>query len=186
MEQNSRTNPQYGYYVTKDSQQVFGKRGDFITSPDISQMFGELVGVWALSAYQSMGAPNKINFVELGAGQGTLIKDILRISRVHFRKFYEAMTLHFVERSPELRIKQAKEIGCNLDDSEITNWKTESGHRFLDSSSTKDGLDVRWHQLLDSVESDQPSIFLAHEFFDALPVHQFEVSHPFQPNPNPH
>ncbi|CAI7881477.1 unnamed protein product [Closterium sp. NIES-54] len=67
-----------GYYMQRD---VFGREGDFITSPEISQMFGEMVAVWAMMAWQQLGAPPRVHLVELGPGRGTLMADLLRVSR---------------------------------------------------------------------------------------------------------
>ena len=67
--------PQHGYYMARDP---FGEGGDFVTAPEISQVFGELVGVWCASAWQTMGTPGAFNLVELGPGRGTLMADILQ------------------------------------------------------------------------------------------------------------
>lgn len=69
-------NPKAGFYINRD---VFGAQGDFITSPEVSQMFGEMVGVWAMCLWEQMGQPNKINLVEFGPGRGTLMADLLRV-----------------------------------------------------------------------------------------------------------
>lgn len=70
------TNPSGGYYINKDP---FGKKGDFITSPEISQMFGELVGIWHLTEWMKQNKPSSFRFVELGPGRGTLMSDVLRV-----------------------------------------------------------------------------------------------------------
>ncbi len=71
--------PDYGYYITRDP---LGARGDFITAPEISQMFGELIGLWMTAVWKQMGAPAKIRIIELGPGRGTLMKDAMRAAQV--------------------------------------------------------------------------------------------------------
>ena len=73
------THPQYGYYVTRDP---LGAHGDFVTAPEISQMFGELIGVWMVAVWQQMGSPENVRVVELGPGRGTLMSDALRAAKV--------------------------------------------------------------------------------------------------------
>ncbi|MFN3657448.1 MAG: class I SAM-dependent methyltransferase [Pseudolabrys sp.] len=132
--------PEHGYYTTRDP---LGLRGDFITAPEISQMFGELVGLWIAATWKKMGAPEAINVVELGPGRGTLLKDALRAWQV-MPGFREAATLHLVEISPFLRAAQEK---------------------------TLQGQAVNWHGTLDEVP-DGVAIIVANEFFDALPINQ--------------
>lgn len=136
------THPQYGYYVTRAA---IGAGGDFITAPEVSQMFGELVGLWVAAAWQEMGAPDNVRLVELGPGRGTMMLDVLRAAKAA-KKFYAAIVLHLVEVSPKLQELQRQ--------------------RFA-------GLDVPmwWHPSLAEVP-DGPIIIVANEFIDALPVHQ--------------
>lgn len=134
------TDPAHGYYTTRDP---LGARGDFITAPEISQMFGELIGLWVAATWKKMDAPKKINIVELGPGRGTLMKDALRASQV-MAGFREAAAVHLVEISPALRAAQEK---------------------------TLQGYSIAWHARLDEVP-EGPAIIVANEFFDALPVHQ--------------
>ena len=134
--------PQYGYYVTRDP---FGAGGDFTTAPEVSQIFGELLGLWVLSVWRMMDEPDSINLVELGPGRGTMMRDALRAARV-LPKFRQALSVHMVEISPTLEQLQRN----SLSDSE---------------------LPLFWHRnLLDVPEG--PSIILANEYLDALPVHQ--------------
>ncbi|MGD9537497.1 MAG: class I SAM-dependent methyltransferase [Alphaproteobacteria bacterium] len=133
--------PEHGYYITRDP---FGAGGDFITAPDISQMFGELVGLWCARTHEQMGAPARLRLVELGPGRGSLMADALRAT-ARLATFRDAIELHLVETSPALRDVQRRTLG--------------------DAA-------VHWHDRLDSIP-DGPAIIIANEFFDALPVRQF-------------
>lgn len=136
------TDPAHGYYTTRDP---LGASGDFITAPEISQMFGELIGLWLAAVWTQMGSPENIRIIELGPGRGTLMKDAMRAVKV-MPKFREALVLHLVEINPALRAQQ-----------EIA----------LDPLS----LPVFWHASLSEVPAG-PAIIVANEFFDALPVNQ--------------
>ena len=92
----------HGYYMTRDP---FGVQGDFVTAPEISQMFGELVGLWAAEVWMRLGAPDKVHLVELGPGRGTLMADALRAARVS-NEFSSALQVHLVETSPVLQQMQ--------------------------------------------------------------------------------
>lgn len=154
------TNPEGGYYTTH--RDPFGVQGDFITSPEISQMFGELVGVWVLTQWMAQGGPSKFRITEYGPGRGTLMEDLLRAAR-HFKEFKSALSdVQMVEASPTLRDAQAKTLGCT----EIYDSK---------AISKKYGVPVHWNETTKDVTKDGiPEFIIAHEFFDALPVHQFE------------
>ena len=93
----------HGYYTTRDP---FGRDGDFITSPEISQVFGELIGLWAASAWHRMGQPENVRLVELGPGRGTMMLDALRAAQV-VPAFRAAIVLHLVEISPALQARPA-------------------------------------------------------------------------------
>ena len=136
--------PEHGYYTTRDP---FGVAGDFITAPEMTQIFGELIGIWCVGVHEAMGSPATFSFVELGPGRGTLMADLLRAARVAPR-FLEAAHIHLVETSPVLRRAQEKNLA---------------------------GVAPRidWLERLDDVP-DVPFILVANEFFDALPVRQFE------------
>jgi NADH dehydrogenase [ubiquinone] 1 alpha subcomplex assembly factor 7 len=136
------THPKYGYYTAHDP---FGTRGDFITAPEVSQMFGELIGLWMAAIWKQAGSPGNIHIVELGPGRGTLMKDALRAVHV-MPGFRDAITLHLVEISPVLRAQQERSLDA---------WPAP----------------ISWYQSLREVPSG-PSIVIANEFFDALPVHQ--------------
>ena len=92
------------YYRSKDP---IGQEGDFITAPEISQMFGEMIGIWAIDRWNKLGRPKKCNLVELGAGRGSLLRDLLRISRIE-KEFFEALTIYIIDINEEL-IKVQKE-----------------------------------------------------------------------------
>jgi NADH dehydrogenase [ubiquinone] 1 alpha subcomplex assembly factor 7 len=134
--------PEHGYYMKADP---LGARGDFITAPEISQMFGELIGLWCAEVWRLMGQPDPLQLIELGPGRGTLMADALRAAKV-LTGFVEAVRIHFVETSPALRERQKATLAP---------WP------------------VAWHQGIDSLP-EGPSILVANEFFDALPAHQFE------------
>ena len=134
--------PQHGYYMTRDP---LGRRGDFITAPEISQVFGELLGLWAAATWRQMGAPDKVHLVELGPGRGTMMLDAMRAVKV-VPAFREAVELHLVELSPVLRAQQQQRL-ATLD------------------------VPAAWHERFEQVP-DGPLIVLANEMFDALPVNQ--------------
>ncbi|TAK48311.1 MAG: class I SAM-dependent methyltransferase [Xanthobacteraceae bacterium] len=134
--------PEHGYYRTRDP---LGRAGDFTTAPEISQMFGELIGLWAASVWQQMGAPRTVRLVELGPGRGTMMMDALRAIRI-VPDFYQAVDVHLVDINPALRAAQ-------------------------EATLAPVKVPVSWHDSLDSVP-DGPLIVLANEFFDALPIHQ--------------
>lgn len=157
------TNPKAGYYINRD---VFGAQGDFITSPEVSQMFGEMVGVWVMCLWEQMGRPERVNLVELGPGRGTLMADLLR-GASKFKNFTESLHVHLVECSPALKTLQHKNLKCV--DEENADGDTDKR-----TVSSFVGTPVSWHATLEQVPSGSPTIIIAHEFFDALPVHQFQ------------
>jgi NADH dehydrogenase [ubiquinone] 1 alpha subcomplex assembly factor 7 len=101
------THPVHGYYMKSD---VFGKEGDFTTSPEISQMFGELLGAWCAAMWEQLGKPAKLHIVELGPGRGTLSHDMLNATKP-LNNFFKSVHLHLVEVSPHLRRMQAQKFG---------------------------------------------------------------------------
>jgi SAM-dependent MidA family methyltransferase len=136
------THREHGYYSTRSP---IGAGGDFTTAPEITQMFGELIGLWAATAWRAMGSPENVRLVELGPGRGTMILDALRAARV-MPAFRAALGLHLVEISPALeRIQRQALIATDVR--------------------------VSWHRSLEEVP-DGPLVILANEFVDALPIHQ--------------
>ena len=138
--------PRLGVYTGRDP---FGAGGDFTTAPEISQMFGELIGLWSAVVWQAMGRPDPVALVELGPGRGTLIADALRAAH-GVAPFRAAVRLHLVETSRRLRDRQGEALA-------------------------QAGLDREpvWHDTLAEVP-DGALLAVANEFFDALPVRQFQ------------
>jgi NADH dehydrogenase [ubiquinone] 1 alpha subcomplex assembly factor 7 len=135
------THPDYGYYISRDP---LGREGDFTTSPEISQMFGELIGLWAASVWRAIDQPFGLRLIEIGPGHGTMVADALRALRV-LPPLYQSLSVHLIEINPVLRAKQQA---------------TLAGIR-----------NIHWHDSLDEVP-DGPAVILANEYFDVLPVHQ--------------
>jgi len=132
--------PKLGYYMTRDP---LGIGGDFTTSPEISQMFGELLGLWCVDMWQKLGRPDPFVFAELGPGRGTLMADALRASSL-VPEFARAAQVALVEISPVLRAEQKRNVPS-------ATWYTSLGEL-----------------------PDSPILLLANEFFDALPIRQFQ------------
>lgn len=159
------TNPSSGYYMSRD---VFGKHGDFITSPEISQVFGELVAAWFMIEYQKLGNPNPLQIIELGPGRGTFIHDILRVcSRLKLIS-PDALSIHLVELSPYLSKMQAQKLCYSS-----TELEKRNDVPFYRAGETVSGSKVYWYKNIEDVPKEF-SIILAHEFFDALPIHKLQ------------
>ena len=135
--------PTMGYYMTRDP---LGLQGDFTTAPEISQMFGELIGLWAAETWVAMGAPPKLRLVELGPGRGTLMQDALRAASV-VPAFAQAIHAHMVETSPALIQVQRANLA-------------------------RSGVPVSWHGAIETIPPG-PAIVIANEFFDALPIRHY-------------
>lgn len=136
--------PAGGYYSTRPA---LGEGGDFITAPLISQMFGELLGLWAAETWHRLGAPEKVRLVEVGPGDGTLMDDALRALRLA-PDFLEACDLILIEPSAPLRKEQERRLS-NAD------------------------ISPRWLSSLNQIETDAPVILIANEVLDCMPARQF-------------
>ncbi|KAI9924960.1 hypothetical protein AWENTII_006595 [Aspergillus wentii] len=172
------TSPDGGYYTTREGGEVFGKKGDFVTSPEISQVFGELVGIWTIAEWMSQGRKRSgVQLMEVGPGKGTLMDDMLRTFR-NFKSFSSSIeAIYLVEASPTLRQMQ-KNLLCG---DAAAMEETDIGHK---STSKYFDVPVIWVEdirLLPHEEDKTPFIF-AHEFFDALPIHAFESIPPAPEN----
>jgi len=143
--------PEYGYYI---QQPAIGAHGDFITAPEISQIFGELIGIWCALVWQQMGAPEKLNLLELGPGRGTLMADALR-ALAKLPKLSSGLHIHLLETNIVLRQQQA---------SLLTDKATQLTHHIAPAS------------ICDAAaKSDTPWIVIGNEFLDALGVRQLIV-----------
>lgn len=132
--------PEHGYYHTRDP---FGAKGDFVTAPEISQMFGELLGLWLMQVWSDQGRPSRFVLAELGPGRGALMADILRVAKT-LPEFFEATEIWLVETSAKLRKKQAETLG--------------DAPKWVDTIAELPEL---------------PLFLIANEFFDALPIEQY-------------
>ncbi len=133
--------PEHGYYSRRDP---FGRAGDFITAPEISQMFGEMIGLFLAQAWLDQGRPSPFALAELGPGRGTMMADILRATRA-VPGFHDALQIHLVEASPVLRAQQSERLAPQP---------------------------VTHHHTVETLP-DLPLFLVANEFFDALPIRQF-------------
>ncbi len=133
--------PELGYYMTRDP---FGVQGDFITAPEVSQVFGELIGAWVADAWIKSGVPDPFALVEPGPGRGTLMSDLLRATK-GVQGFHEAGSIHFIEISPALKNAQSEAFR---------------------------NRPVSWHDDLETLPEDRFMVVIGNEFLDALPVRQ--------------
>ena len=141
--------PVDGYYPTRDP---LGSDGDFITAPEISQMFGEVLGLWAVQAWQDMGSPDEVHLIEMGPGRGIMMADMLRAARLA-PDFLKAVKISLIEASAALEAVQAK---------------TLSGSH----------ADIRWVKDISHVPKG-PTIIIGNEFLDCLPIRQLIQQDPF-------
>ncbi|BFZ07685.1 hypothetical protein BsWGS_10723 [Bradybaena similaris] len=164
------TNSVSGYYMHRD---VFGAAGDFITSPEISQMFGEMLGVWVVNEWMNHYSNQQMQIVELGPGRGTLADDMLRVFS-QFPDIKDKISVNLVEVSPALsRIQAVKVTGRDI--SEIDGKFTDNSEVTAEPYQqlpSKYGPMVSWYRTLADVPQGL-SCYIAHEFLDALPIHKF-------------
>ncbi|MCB1783313.1 MAG: SAM-dependent methyltransferase [Alphaproteobacteria bacterium] len=137
------THPEHGYYIKRDP---LGQGGDFTTAPEISQMFGELIGAWLADMWFKFDTPKSISLIECGPGRGTLMSDILRATR-HIGGFHDALQVHMVEAGTILREKQKQIL--------------------------KDYTFISWQESLETIDPGQgQTLIVCNEFLDALPIRQ--------------
>ncbi|KAI1212286.1 DUF185-domain-containing protein [Annulohypoxylon truncatum] len=162
-----------GYYTgaIEEGRDQFGRKGDFITSPEISQIFGELIGIWFIAEWMTQGRPQQgVELIEVGPGRGTLMDDMLRTMR-NFKDMSSSIeTVYMVEASKELRTTQ-KNLLCG-EDAVMTESKI-GWH----STCKYSGLPIVWTDSIKAIPQDpnKTPFIVAHEFFDALPIHAFQV-----------
>ncbi|MCJ1363073.1 hypothetical protein MMC16_002179 [Acarospora aff. strigata] len=165
---------------TNDRDQ-FGHKGDFITSPEISQIFGELLGIWTVTEWMAQGQSSRgIDLIELGPGRGTLMDDMLRTLRNFKALASNIKTIYLVETSPSLRETQ-KRLLCGND---AIMEETDMGIR---STSKCFDVPVVWCEDIRFVpkDTDNTPFIFAHEFFDALPIHAFQSVAPAATSDDP-
>lgn len=137
--------PEYGYYKTRDP---FGRGGDFVTAPEVSQLFGEMIGIFLVHAWQKHLQPRRaVRIAEIGPGRGTMMADILRVVSRLAPDLYEIASVHLVETSPTLSKIQAETLAAHAGK-------------------------VAWHETFDDIP-DGFLLLAANEFFDAVPIRQF-------------
>lgn len=136
--------PEHGYYNQKNP---FGAQGDFITAPDISQMFGELTALWLVQAWNAAGKPDPFCLCEIGPGRATWMQDILRTAQKAFPEFVDAAKIHLIEKSPRL---------IDIQKAALSDYTDK----------------VQWVADIDGLPS-LPTLLIANELFDALPTRQY-------------
>lgn len=136
--------PEHGYYKTREP---FGRGGDFVTAPEVSQLFGEMIGIFMVHAWQRHGEPDAVRLAEIGPGRGTMMLDMLRVIARLAPKLSENLSTHLVETSPRLQEIQRETLA-------------EHGAR------------IHWHQSFDELPAGF-TLLAANELFDAIPIRQF-------------
>jgi SAM-dependent MidA family methyltransferase len=136
--------PEYGYYRTREP---FGRAGDFVTAPEVSQLFGEMIGVFMVHAWQRHGSPTNVRLLEIGPGRGTMMSDMLRVIERLAPALYDAMSVHLIETSERLSELQQEKLASH-------------------------GAKVNWHGDFDAVPPGF-TLLAANELFDAIPIRQF-------------
>lgn len=183
--------PDHGYYATRDP---LGRAGDFVTAPEISQMFGELIGLALAQTWIDQGQPAPITLAELGPGRGTLMADALRATRT-VPGFHEALTVHLVEASPVLRAKQADLIPQAIWHSDVSTLPETP--LYLIANEFFDALPIRqftrdrngWREHMVGLDGDTLSLGLSspapldaleHRIADTKPGDVVELCHPLK------
>ncbi|XP_043282362.1 protein arginine methyltransferase NDUFAF7 homolog, mitochondrial-like isoform X1 [Venturia canescens] len=161
------THPTAGYYMNRD---VFGQHGDFITSPEISQLFGEMIGIWIVNELSKI-TEDSFQLVELGPGRGTLCKDILRVLKR--LKLIHRASIHLVEISPALSKIQSEKLCVSSKECPQAVSKKDNSVSHYREGLTEEGIKVFWYSSIKDIPK-KFSVFVAHEFFDALPIHKFQ------------
>eukprot|EP01147_Barroeca_monosierra_P007093 gene7093-430_t len=165
------THPIMGYYARNDP---FKGRGDFVTSPQLTQIFGEMVGAWSAAEWLACCKPYPVHLVELGPGTGLLMHDIVKTFTSTCKPHVPITDVHLVESNSSLSRQQFKTLGCgeqppDFDDDDI------SRERCYLSGIGINGIRFHWYRHLNNVDDIPGFAFLfANEFFDALPTHQFQ------------
>ncbi|KAK4151766.1 putative S-adenosyl-L-methionine-dependent methyltransferase-domain-containing protein [Chaetomidium leptoderma] len=162
-----------GYYTgaIEQGRDQFGLKGDFVTSPEISQVFGELCGIWFVAEWMAQGRQSQgVELIEVGPGRGTLMDDMLRTIQRFPAMANSIDAIYMVEASPELRVAQ-KNLLCG-EDAPMTESKV--GYH---SVCKYNALPIVWTETIKSIpiSSEKMPLIMAHEFFDALPIHAFEL-----------
>ncbi|KAL5118071.1 hypothetical protein ACEQ8H_004058 [Pleosporales sp. CAS-2024a] len=165
------TAPEGGYYTRQTSagEDQFGSKGDFVTSPEISQIFGELIGIWLYAEWLAQGEKDKVQIIEVGPGRGTLMDDVLRTIS-SFRSFANSIeAIYLVEASPHLQKQQARLL-AGTEDLQKSDIGLKAPLKYMS------GVDIQWCEDIRFVPKEETStpFILAHEFFDALPIHVFQ------------
>ena len=142
--EESLYNKKFGYYMKNNP---FGKNGDFITAPNISILFSEMIAIWTISFWENLKCPEQFNLIELGAGNGEMMKVLINTFN-RFPKFKDACNIYILEKSEFLKKLQKENINCK---------------------------NIKWLKNLNELNklNNFPSIFISNEFFDALPIKQF-------------
>eukprot|EP00468_Gymnochlora_sp_CCMP2014_P002914 CAMPEP_0167752762 /NCGR_PEP_ID=MMETSP0110_2-20121227/7323_1 /TAXON_ID=629695 /ORGANISM="Gymnochlora sp., Strain CCMP2014" /LENGTH=498 /DNA_ID=CAMNT_0007638423 /DNA_START=40 /DNA_END=1536 /DNA_ORIENTATION=+ len=159
--------PSLGYYQTKE---VIGYKGDFITAPELNQIFGELIGIWMIITWSQSQKPTPFHLVELGPGKGKLMMDILRTFS-QFQGVEKEIHVHLVENSAKMRKRQAEALGVKVQGNILSE---EDMSEEIVKGCTDTGFNVEWHWDINTLPRDGPLFCVANEFFDAIPVHQFQ------------
>ncbi|VDM48036.1 unnamed protein product [Toxocara canis] len=160
------SSPSVGYYSQfskGENSEIFGEKGDFITAPELSQMFGEMIGVWCYYELANTGHKGHWQLVESGPGTGQLMNDLVNALE-HFEE--DKVSIHLIETSDALILEQEKNL-CARPSEFIEN------NAHIRYNTTRSGIPIYWYRALNEVP-EKFSVFIANEFLDALPVHQFK------------